>query len=84
MIYFVGSVARAVGLVVRIEDRVPKNGLEKRENKYDMNIVSAGIIQVLFNTIILVMVFYFYFHENLTALQVTGVILGVISIYLIK
>lgn len=52
--------------------------------KYDINIVSAGIIQVLFNTIILVVVSYFYFHENLTALQVAGVILGVISIYLIK
>lgn len=52
--------------------------------KYDMNIVAAGIIQVLFNTIILVLVSYFYFHENLTALQVAGVVLGIISIYLIK
>lgn len=52
--------------------------------KYDMNIVSAGIIQVLFNTIILVLVSYFYFNENLTLLQVIGVILGVVSIYLIK
>lgn len=52
--------------------------------KYDMNIVAAGIIQVLFNTIILVLVSYFYFHENLTLLQVAGVILGIISIYLIK
>lgn len=52
--------------------------------KYDMNIVAAGIIQVLFNTIILVLVTYFYFHEDLTSLQVAGVILGIISIYLIK
>ncbi|MCF7865050.1 MAG: hypothetical protein K9M11_00905 [Candidatus Pacebacteria bacterium] len=49
-----------------------------------MNIVAAGIIQVLFNTIILVLVTYFYFHEDLTSLQVAGVILGIISIYLIK
>ncbi len=52
--------------------------------KYDINIVAAGIIQVLFNTIILVVVSYFYFHESLTTLQVVGVILGIISIYLIK
>jgi drug/metabolite transporter (DMT)-like permease len=52
--------------------------------KYNMNIVAAGIIQVLFNTIILVVVSYFYFNETLTATQVVGVVLGIISIYLIK
>lgn len=52
--------------------------------KYDMNIVSAGIIQVLFNTIILVIVSYFYFNESLTTLQVVGVVLGIVSIYLIR
>lgn len=52
--------------------------------KHDMNIVAAGIIQVLFNTIVLVLVSYFYFNETLTSVQVVGVILGIISIYLIK
>lgn len=52
--------------------------------KHNMNIVAAGIIQVLFNTIILVLVSYFYYNETLTGTQVIGVILGIISIYLIK
>lgn len=52
--------------------------------KHDMNIVAAGIIQVLFNTIVLVLVSHFYFNETLTSIQVAGVILGIISIYLIK
>jgi drug/metabolite transporter (DMT)-like permease len=52
--------------------------------KYDVNIAVAGIVQVLFNTVILVIFTYFYFHEPLTTKQVMGIILGVLSIYLIK
>lgn len=52
--------------------------------KHDINIVAAGIIQVLFNTIILLVFTYFYFNEPLTFQQITGVILGVIAIYLIR
>ncbi len=52
--------------------------------KYDINIVAAGIIQVLFNTIILVIFTYFYFNEPLTLSQIVGILLGVISIYLLK
>jgi drug/metabolite transporter (DMT)-like permease len=51
--------------------------------KHDINIVSAGIIQILFNTIILVVFTYFYFHEPLTVVQIIGLVLGLISIYLI-
>ncbi len=52
--------------------------------KYDVNIVVAGIIQILLNTIILVAFTYFYFHEPLTAKQIVGIILAVVSLYLIK
>jgi drug/metabolite transporter (DMT)-like permease len=52
--------------------------------KHDVNIVAAGVIQVLFNTIILVAFTYFYFNEPLTTVQVIGILLGVISIYLIR
>ncbi len=52
--------------------------------KYDVNIAVAGIVQVLFNTIILVIFTYFYFHEPLTTKQFAGIILGVLSIYLIR
>ena len=37
--------------------------------KYDVNIVVAGIIQILLNTVILVVFTYFYFHEPLTHAQ---------------
>jgi drug/metabolite transporter (DMT)-like permease len=52
--------------------------------KYDVNIVVAGIIQILLNTVILVVFTYFYFHEPLTAKQIVGIILAVVSLYLIK
>ncbi len=52
--------------------------------KYDVNIVAAGIIQVLFNTLILVAFTYFYFHEPLTPTQIIGIALGVVAIYLIQ
>lgn len=52
--------------------------------KYDINIVSAGVIQVLFNTLILVLFTYFYFNEPLTATQIVGIALAVTSIYLIR
>ena len=52
--------------------------------KYDVNIVVAGIIQILLNTIILVAFTYFYFHEPLTTKQIIGIILAVVSLYLIR
>lgn len=52
--------------------------------KYNMNIVEAGVIQGLFNTIILVFFTYFYFKEPLSLSQIVGILLGVVSIYLIS
>ena len=52
--------------------------------KFDVNIGVAGIVQVLFNTIILVIFTYLYFHEPLTIRQICGIVLAVISLYLIK
>ena len=52
--------------------------------KHDVNIVIAGVVQILFNTIILVAFTYFYFNEPLTTVQVIGILLGVVSIYLIR
>ena len=52
--------------------------------KHDINIVSAGVIQILFNTIILIAFTYLYFHEPLTVTQIIGVGLGIVSIYLIS
>lgn len=72
VIYFVGIFLYLVGSMLLVESY-----------KHDINIVSAGIIQILFNTIILLVFTYFYFHQPLTIIQIFGVILGVISIYLI-
>ena len=52
--------------------------------KHDINIVSAGVIQILFNTIVLLAFTYLYFHEPLTITQIAGVVLGIVSIYLIS
>src|SRR5262245_38657461 len=73
ILYVVGIVLYLVGSMFLVESY-----------KHDINIVAAGIIQVLFNTIILVLFTYFYFHEPLTARQIFGILLGMISIYLIR
>lgn len=73
VIYYVGIFLYLIGTMLLVESY-----------KHDINIVSAGIIQILFNTIILLVFTYFYFHEPLTITQISGVILGVISIYLIS
>jgi len=72
-IYYIGISLYLIGTMLLIESY-----------KHDVNIVSAGIIQILFNTIILLVFTYFYFHEPLTMVQIFGVILGVVSIYLIS
>lgn len=48
--------------------------------KYEINIAAAGVIQVLFNTIILLGFTYFFFKEPLSAGQIAGVALGMIAI----
>lgn len=71
--YFLGIMLYLLGSMALVESY-----------KYDINIVAAGIIQVLFNTIILVVFTYFYFHEPLTYSQIAGILLGVAAIYLLK
>ena len=73
MLYVLGIFTYLIGTMLLVESY-----------KHNINIVSAGIIQILFNTIILLIFAYFYFHEPLTAVQIVGVILGVILIYLIN
>ena len=51
--------------------------------KYQINIATAGVIQILFNTIILLAFTYFYFKEPLSTGQIVGVVLGVVAIWLI-
>ncbi len=73
LLYVFGVIAYLAGSLLLVESY-----------KYDVNIVAAGIIQILLNTIILVIFTYFYFHEPLTAKQIIGIILAVVSLYLIK
>lgn len=72
-LYVFGVIAYLAGSLLLVESY-----------KYDVNIVVAGIIQILLNTVILVAFTYFYFHEPLTAKQIVGIILAVVSLYLIK
>jgi len=71
-IYYIGIFLYLMGTMLLVESY-----------KHNINIVSAGIIQILFNTIILLAFTYFYFHEPLTTVQIFGLVLGVVSIYLI-
>lgn len=72
-LYIIGIVSYLIGSMLLVESY-----------KHDVNIVLAGIMQIVFNTIVLLLFTYFYFHEPLTAKQISGIILGVISIYLIS
>ncbi len=72
-LYVFGVIAYLIGSLLLVESY-----------KHDVNIVVAGIVQILLNTIILVIFTYFYFHEPLTAKQIIGIILAVISLYLIR
>ena len=51
--------------------------------KHDVNIAVAGILQIMFNTIILLLFTYLFFKEPLTTRQIIGIFVGITSIYLI-
>lgn len=72
-VYIVGVTLYLIGSMLLVESY-----------KHDVNIVVAGIIQVLFNTLILVVFTYFYFNEPLTVTQIIGIALGIAAIYLIR
>ena len=73
LLYVFGVIAYLVGSLLLVESY-----------KFDVNIVVAGIVQILLNTIILVAFTYFYFHEPLTAKQIAGIILAVVALWLIR
>ena len=73
LLYVFGILTYLVGSLLLVESY-----------KHDVNIVVAGIMQIVINTIILTTFTYFYFHEPLSARQIIGIILAVVSLYLIR
>lgn len=73
LLYAFGVIAYLVGSLLLVESY-----------KFDVNIAVAGLIQIMLNTLILVACTYFYFHEPLTARQIVGIVLAVVSLYLIR
>jgi multidrug transporter EmrE-like cation transporter len=51
--------------------------------KHDVNIAIAGILQIMFNTIVLVLFTYLFFKEPLATKQIIGIFVGMVSIYLL-
>lgn len=48
------------------------------------NIAVASTLFVIFNVVILSVFSWFYFKESLTPLQISGIILGIISVILLE
>ena len=72
-LYVIGTLVYLIGTLLLVESY-----------KYNVNIGVAGVMEVLFNTLILIIFSFFYFHEPLTARQLSGIALGLLSLYLIK
>ncbi|HAT74222.1 MAG TPA: hypothetical protein DCS08_04435 [Candidatus Moranbacteria bacterium] len=51
--------------------------------KYE-NIAVASMAMVIFNIITLTLVGYFFFHENITYYEISGIILGLIAFILLE
>ncbi len=47
--------------------------------KYE-DIAVASMLMVIFNILTLTLIGYFFFHENITLYEITGIILGIASI----
>lgn len=73
LIYFFGIALYVIGSMALVESY-----------KHDVNIALAGIVQVVFNTVVLLLFTFFYFKEPITARQGVGLFLSVVSIYLIR
>ncbi len=73
LLYLFGVIAYLIGSLLLVESY-----------KFDVNIVVAGITQILLNTLILSIFTYFYFHEPLSVKQIIGIVLAVVSLYLIR
>jgi len=48
------------------------------------NITVASVIFVLINIVTLLIFSYFYFHEKLSGLEITGMVLGMAAIVLLE
>ena len=48
------------------------------------NIAVASLLRVIFNVITLTLVGYFIFKENITAYEITGIILGIIALFFLE
>ena len=51
--------------------------------KYE-DIAVASMVMVVFNVVTLTLVGYFIFHENITAYELTGIFLGIVSVGLLE
>ncbi len=49
-----------------------------------MNIVSATFIEILVNVITLVFADYFFFKDPITLLEIIGILMGLVSIYILE
>ncbi len=47
--------------------------------KYE-DIAVASMLMVIFNILTLTLIGYFFFHENITLYEITGIVLGITSI----
>jgi drug/metabolite transporter (DMT)-like permease len=72
LLYIFGVLAYLAGSVLLVESY-----------KHDVNIAIAGVLQIMLNTIILLLFTYLFFKEPLTAKQILGIFVGVFSIYLL-
>lgn len=72
-LYIFGIISYLIGSMLLVESY-----------KHDINIALAGIIQIVFNTIILLVFTYLYFNEPITLTQVFGIITGIFALYLLS
>ncbi len=72
LLYIFGVLTYLIGSILLVESY-----------KHDINIAFAGILQIMFNTIVLIIFTYLFFKEPLTAKQILGMFLGITSIYLL-
>jgi multidrug transporter EmrE-like cation transporter len=49
-----------------------------------MNIAVASLIYIIFNVVALTLVSWFYYNEKLTAVQLIGLCLGLVSVVLLE
>lgn len=48
------------------------------------DIAVASMIMVIFNVVTLTLVGYFFFHENITVYEISGITLGIVAVSLLE